>query len=148
MKEGTVGNRWRAEWARLVFPDGSSTECRAHDCDSRIEGAFRKTHGAPPVPSQPQQWRYDSGAKVEERRGWIAIAYRPDGEEEQLNIDLSDWRGGVPLRGIAQTMNRFSADGWTVISTFEDKGLYRGADAQDESYPARMRFLLGRVADA
>ena len=34
-----------------------------------------------------------------------------------------------------------------MISTSEDKGLYKGEDAHDESYPSRIRVLLVLVPD-
>ncbi len=127
---------------RLTFPDGSSTECREQERDARIYETFRRIRGPAPDAWQFPTWRSEHIPKVEQKRGWIGIAYHPDGREEQLAVDLLDWRYGAPLTGIAQILNKFSGQGWTVVSTSEDKGLYKGADAQQESYPSRMRFLL------
>lgn len=150
-KEGTrserfeVKGRYRLPMVRLTFPDGSTSECSEHECDVRIEEVFRRIRGAEPKVWQFAEWRESQhGPTAEERRRWIGIAYHADGREEQLTVDLVDWCEGVPLKGIAHTLNQFSGEGWTVVSTSEDKGLYKGADARSESYPSRMRFLLSR----
>jgi hypothetical protein len=80
------------------------------------------------------------------RRGY---AYPPRGGQDTIDVDLDDYGQGVPLKGITEVLNRLALDGWAVVSTSEDKGLYEGADAARESYPARIRYLLvNRPSDA
>lgn len=69
----------------------------------------------------------------------------PDGSEQQLYRAVnSDW-SGLPHAALMRTLNRLGQDGWRVVSTEEDKGLYLGVDTQDESFPTRVRVLLARA---
>lgn len=98
------------------------------------------------------QWTYfldryrDNVAELNARelRGWACYAYPPSGGVERVDVEIKGWFGGAPLEAVTQVLNRLAADGWAVVATGEDKGLYAGADARNESYPARLRYLLER----
>ena len=146
-KEGKLGDRITRRYVLLTFPDGEAVECSSHEVKQRIDAKISAELGPMPVVPQShawQPWKADAGAVAEEVRGWVAVAYDADGSSRSLDVDLSDWNFGAPIGAITVTLNRFAQDGWSLISANEDKGLYIGADASNEAFPARVRLLLGR----
>jgi hypothetical protein len=152
-KEGSFGSRIEKVVAVLTFPDGSTKEGPTAEVPTMLYEQCVQLHGDEPhVPTQDEDyetWLAETGAVGIEQRVWIGIEIEPDGSEREFEDGLEDWRFGAPLAGINHELNRLAADGWVVVSVSEDKGLYLGSDSRDESYPARIRYLLGREdADA
>ncbi len=134
--------------AVLTFPDGSTREGPTADISTMLEEECVRLYGEEPyVPTQEQDydtWLVETGAVGIEQRVWVGIVIEPDGSEREFEEGLEEWRFGAPLAGINGELNRLAAAGWVVVSVSEDKGLYLGSDSRDESYPARIRYLLGR----
>ena len=105
-KEGALGNRNRVAMIKLTFPNGSSTECRASEDEETMRRTFIREKG--PCPSADYtQWRSDSRASAELHRRWVGIAFHADGSQEELDVDLSDWRFGAPLASMTKILNQF-----------------------------------------
>lgn len=88
--------------------------------------------------------KWTAGAEAIHERGWACYVVSSDGEASRRQVEMSGTWSGVPLETITQQLNELGKDLWRVISVSEDRGLYLGADAHDESYPARIRYLLER----
>jgi hypothetical protein len=82
-------------------------------------------------------------AEVTENRGWEALWY--DSAGWQILEGKLAWRFGVPIEATVAYLNRYAAGGWSVVSVSEDRGVYFGTDAADESYVTRIRYLLIRT---
>lgn len=89
-----------------------------------------------------ERWQED--AEAEHDRGWRCYVVDPSGEARRRQIEMSGTWSGVPLETITRQLNELAGDGWRVAAVSEDRGLYLGIDAHDESYPARLRYLLER----
>src|SRR4051794_34770187 len=57
---------------------------------------------------------------AEEIHCWRCFVYPPSGGEQRRE-DIGDWRHSVPLRGITETLNQLARDGWSVVTSSEDK---------------------------
>lgn len=146
-KEGSLGSRVNVEVSVITFADGSTVECTPAKVSSELRKRCALQNGKRPEIHRAesfQSWKQESRAVAVEFRGWGGTAYLPDGATERFSEDLGDWVYGAPLAGITRALNHFADEGWAVVSSSEDKGLYQGADARDESYPSRIRYLLGR----
>lgn len=88
--------------------------------------------------------RWENGAEVEHDRGWRCYVVTSSGQASRRQVEMSNTWSGVPIETITTQLNELAADGWSVVAVSEDRGLYLGIDAHDESYPARMRYLLER----
>jgi hypothetical protein len=88
--------------------------------------------------------RWQDGAEVEHDRGWRCYVVTSSGQASRRQVEMSSTWSGVPLETITTQLNEVAADGWSVVAVSEDRGLYLGIDAHDESYPARIRYLLER----
>jgi hypothetical protein len=78
------------------------------------------------------------------QRGWTAALYTASGKD-QVRIDAPDWWAfGWPEAEVTEILNRLGGDGWQAFSVTEDKGLYKGSDALNESGPVAVRYLLMR----
>jgi hypothetical protein len=147
-KEGSFGSRVEKVVAVLTFPDGSTREGSTAEVPTILYDECVRVHGDQPhVPTQEEDfdtWLNETGAVGIEQRVWVGLEIDPDGTEREFEEDPDGWRFGAPLVGINRELNRLAADGWVVVSVSEDKGLYLGSDSPDESYPSRIRYLLGR----
>jgi hypothetical protein len=92
---------------------------------------------------QLEQW--EKGAEAEHDRGWRCYLVKSSGDASRRQIEMSSTWSGVPLETITQQLNELAGDGWRVVAVSEDRGLYLGIDTHDESYPARLRYLLERT---
>lgn len=54
------------------------------------------------------------------------------------------WDWGYPVAAALAELDRLESQGWKIIHVSEDHGLYQGADANDEAYLTRVRYLLHR----
>ena len=88
--------------------------------------------------------RWQEGAEAEHERGWRCYVVNPSGDVRRTQIEMSSTWSGVPLETITRRLNELAREGWRVVAVSEDRGLYLGIDARDESYPARLRYLLER----
>jgi len=91
-----------------------------------------------PVPNFDQWFKTNST----EHRSWAA-AFLDSAHE--LSIDLPadvNYAWGFPSIVVHGLLERFTTEGWRLVHVSEDRGLYEGADARNESYPARVRYLL------
>lgn len=129
---------------RIAFPSGTSEDCEQKESEVLIEAAFVHLKGRCPSERTYSDWQKSTSARASEQRIWICTVYEVDGQVGRLNVDLSDWTSGAPMKGITKALNFFGADGWSVVSSTEDKGLYTGTDTTNESFPSRMRYLLQR----
>lgn len=79
------------------------------------------------------------------RRFWVAELVHGDGRCESHDLTeahISWW--GAPVAATNALLDRLSSAGWMLVHISEDRGLYRGVDTTDESYPTRIRYLLSR----
>jgi hypothetical protein len=94
---------------------------------------------SPPGHSSFEAWFQDNKKTV---RTWRAQFISDAAVREcELPPDLN-WDWGFPIAVAMSELNRVAEDGWTLVHVSEDHGLYAGADAMDESYPVRVRYLL------
>jgi hypothetical protein len=131
---------------RLLFPGGTKVRiCRADQVNAVLRHEFEVRSGKVPVDqaTAEQAWLADHSVSLDRVRNWTAL-WAEAGTEVPLEVDLSAWRHGAPLAGIAAVLTSYATAGWDVVAVHEDRGLYDGADANEESYPTRMRYLLAR----
>ena len=100
-----------------------------------------------PDPDPPDIPAYSSWYDSNKRdvRTWRVELHTAEGSVP-LSFDAGNWSWGYPIQGALSLLDQLDSDGWQVLHISEDHGLYRGADAQDESYPTRVRYLLRRPA--
>jgi hypothetical protein len=89
------------------------------------------------------RWIDANGAKAVLERKWIVTGFDESGHETS-DVVLTDPEAKFPLRDITTMLNVLGADGWSVVSYAEDKGVYSGDDAKDVSHPTAVRLILGR----
>lgn len=89
-------------------------------------------------------WKHVSVTAAESIRTWRATMFWPENREPIPTPENLDWEYGIPSSWIASELSRLELDGWTVLHTSEDHGLYKGEDAVDESFATRVKFLLHR----
>jgi hypothetical protein len=81
-------------------------------------------------------------ATVTETRGWEA-RWCDSAGWQTLNGKLAA-RFGAPVEATVSYLNSYAAAGWVVAHVSEDRGVYFGADVDDESFVTRIRYLLIR----
>jgi hypothetical protein len=81
---------------------------------------------------------------AKEHRTWKADFIRSTlTEAMDLPIDV-EYAWGFPSAAVNALLEKLADEGWRLIHVSEDRGLYRGEDAQNESAPTRARFLMER----
>lgn len=76
---------------------------------------------------------------------WQSELVHGDGRVEPYDLGDPGWSWwGVPASQVAAVLDALASEGWSLVHVSEDKGLFSGATAGFESYPARIRYLLRR----
>jgi hypothetical protein len=100
----------------------------------------------PPAPDKPADYSTWFSRKKHEKRTWQAT-FVTDSDERPIELGSSlSWPWGFPVAAALRELNRLERDGWMLVHVSEDHGLYAGADATDEAYLTRVRYLLARPA--
>lgn len=86
--------------------------------------------------------RWAEQASVVEERGWYSSFCDAAGWHETEEAITGPT--GTPIEMIVASLNRYAAEGWKAIHVSEDHGIYLGVDCREESFPARIRYLLLR----
>jgi hypothetical protein len=98
-----------------------------------------------PDPSSPDGVRLDFDqwfkSKSTDKRTWQA-EFITGGYTESLEFEPQGWSWGYPIAAAMRELDRLARDGWKLVHISEDHGLYAGADAHDEAYLTRVRYLL------
>ncbi|MHB1519609.1 MAG: hypothetical protein ACYCYQ_15250 [Acidimicrobiales bacterium] len=97
-----------------------------------------------PPPDRPDFLAWWINSK-EEVRTWQALLFTAE-DELPVEFTVSAWTWGYPTKGVLKLLDQLSSDGWNLVHVSEDRGLYTGADALNESYPTRARYLLEKRA--
>jgi hypothetical protein len=95
-----------------------------------------------PDPEKPDVESFDAWFKREAKtiRTWRAELLTGEGVEP---IDLPvDVRWGYPVQGVMQILDELAREGWNLVHVSEDRGIYQGADAPEEAFLTRVRYLL------
>jgi hypothetical protein len=134
----------RAPRDRITYDNGETSEI---ETGTGREVARRYLQQRHPPPTR-EATDFESWLKAlpkEDLRAWEAHVYMP-GEVKELDFDyeVENWHYGVPITFVLRALDDLAATGWTILHVSEDQGLYAGADAADEAYPARIRYLLTR----
>lgn len=97
-----------------------------------------------PKPVRPQRQTFDTwfANEAELVRTWQAVFYTADQQTPLAVPEDSDYSWGFPIAFALGVLGRLAGEGWRLVHVSEDRGLYNGADAPDESYPTRVRYLL------
>ncbi len=147
-KEGSFGSRVEKVVAVLTFPDGSTREGPTADISTMLEEECVRLHGEEPyVPTQEQDydiWLVETGAVGIEQRG---LGRHRDRTRRQ-RARVRGGSRGVALRRPARRHQRRAQPprrrrlGGRVGQ--RGQGPVPRLGFRDESYPARIRYLLGR----
>ena len=97
-----------------------------------------------PAPRRPEIPTYESWfkSKAAEHRTWRAELITSSGSKAIALPEPFDWSWGFPIAVAIDLLEGLEQEGWKLVSVSEDRGLYSGADATNESYPTRVRYLL------
>ena len=105
--------------------------------------AWDRSHPAPRASTSYDDWL--AHFAEETVRTWRCELVHGDGRREQPDVVDQEWSWwGAPLVMIGAVLDRLADEGWSLVHVSEDRGLYVGADVQEESYPTRFRYLLTR----
>jgi hypothetical protein len=141
----TIGKYHRV---RVAHPDGTNVTI-VYDASIPVTKAHDSEYARRAWSQKNPTWNLDavnawtSQATVTEERSWETRWYDASGGRS-VDANLTNWRDGFPAEGIIALLDSYATEGWEVLHVSEDKGVYRGADALDEAYPARVRYLLRR----
>lgn len=125
----------------LTFPDGSEMQfeegIEEKQIQAAIEEAAREVHPDPHPPNVTGE-----RPELEERQVW----------ERELVTDkkctpfpvVETWDHFFPMDAVAETLDELSQEGWVLVSTSEDRGLYKSDLAENRSAPLLARYLLVR----
>lgn len=88
---------------------------------------------------------WKAGLSHQSQRSWTAELVDGDGRCEPHDLGAAEWSWwGAPVAATNRLLNRLSGEGWSLVHISEDRGLYQGVDATDESSPTRIRYLMRR----
>jgi hypothetical protein len=124
-----------------IVADGKTielTESQARDYHAKLPAP--KPGYAPTPPFDPW-WKYQEKKRY---RVWVAELITAAGTTP---VDIGDavrGRWGFPVQAAMRLLEQLGNEGWRLVHVSEDHGLYNGADARDEAYLARVRYLLSR----
>jgi len=125
----------------VITPDGIPRKTRVGDGPTYLVEWWRAN--VQPSGGDFGQWFRTTDARVEGASlGWRCQLFG-EGRVVEIDADMTAPHG-IPLPAMVATLNRLSHEGWEVVSVNEDIDLYRTDDAERESFPARVRYLLSR----
>jgi hypothetical protein len=127
----------------VVEAPGWREEYTSETTDDWIKGELNRAHdGLHPRPGHPSILEWVAGFEPERRLGWRGW-FRVGGETRVVLDFTSNWKSGAPDE-IVDLLTAYGDDGWRVVSTSEDKGLFTGDVANDVNGAIRIRYLLER----
>lgn len=118
--------------------DGETQRLSAGSAPARAEQLSRERFPAPKL----SRVSVIPGERV---RTWTGKWYTADDEVMLQPPDELAWEYGLPTGWILREMDTLIAQGWSLRHVGEDHGLYAGADAHDEAFVARIRYLFERA---
>ena len=135
----------RVNIARLTFPDGSQESVASNAADTLISQTYETKHPRPaPIDALYREWHNRSFGGISKERIWVGFFL--DGESEVSVLEKGrKWTYGFPITEALGILNKLSSRGWDVMHVSEDRGLYTGEDAVNESSITTARFLLRRT---
>lgn len=139
-----AANRYSTEeFDQVTFSDGTTLKApvgKGHESARKHVEARLTT---PERPVEFDAWRRKLRKDI--LRTWQAHLF-VRGTTSPLAFDEEKygWSYGYPITFAQEQLNTMAASGWSVVHVSEDHGLYKGTDASDEAYPARVRYLLVR----
>ncbi len=150
---------WDAGPRRLGFHKGPAPDPvdhvhigdEAHQVPAGTAQDFLREEAArrfpdPPTPDKPAKYAIWFSRKKHQTRTWQA-SFVTDTDERPIDLESPlSWAWGFPIAASLRELNRLEREGWTLVHVSEDHGLYAGADATDEAYLTRVRYLLSRPA--
>jgi hypothetical protein len=123
----------------LTFPDGSTMQFEEGVPEEQIreamEAAAREAHPDPVADELTESRPELESLQVWERELLVS-------EERRSFPDITSWDRFFPMAGVLETLDELSREGWSVLSTSEDRGLYRSDLAENASAPLLVRYLL------
>jgi hypothetical protein len=125
----------------ITFPDGSTLQfaeaAPEDEIRKAIEDAAGESHPDPAptdlIGTPPQL----ESAKVWEREFL-------DNRGRLPYSDIFTWDHYFPMSEVAQTLDELAEDGWSLVNSSEDRGLFRSDLAESVSAPLTIRYLLVR----
>lgn len=131
-----------------VDVDGQTYQVPPSTANDFIRAEFDRRYPATKKPAgEAPNWpSWSTAADPKEVRTWAAYFIGPDGSSAiELPSDMS-WDWGFPIQEALRQLNRLEQAGWKIVQVSEDHGLYTGADAANEAYLTRVRYLLHNPA--
>jgi hypothetical protein len=105
------------------------------------EEAYRRYPDPQPPSGKCSDFDQWFNINSKDKRTWKAEFIRGE-RSELLVFDALDWSWGYPIAAAMRELDRLAREGWKLVHVSEDHGLYAGADAADEAYLTRVRYLL------
>jgi hypothetical protein len=122
-------------------PPGTAQEFLQQEASRR----FPEPTGPPLTVSSSFSAWFQQNSK--EKRTWRAELITRDARQVlDLGRNLR-WQEGFVVESAMRELDRLEREGWTLVHVSEDHGLYAGADAVDEAYLTRVRYLLHRRSE-
>jgi hypothetical protein len=145
-QKAVVRDRGRRAYYQEVVINGEVFQSQPGQADQVIvrqaTQRFVQEHGElgnPPLPFP--QWFLTRRKEV---RSWRAeMVTASDRTAIELPADLA-WDWGYPVAAALAELDRLEIEGWKITHVSEDHGLYQGADATEEAFLTRVRYLLHR----
>jgi phosphoglycolate phosphatase-like HAD superfamily hydrolase len=132
-------NPFQVEYRKptFTFPDGSTMQFEEGVPEEQIKEAMaeaaREAHPDPTSRDRPVQ----ESVRVWEREILV-------GESRRSLPDIFSWDYSFPMADVIATLDELAREGWSVLSTSEDRGLYASKLADNVSAPLCVRYLLAQ----
>lgn len=81
-------------------------------------------------------------------RGWWTACFGVERPTEVPDEFWTDWSYGFPVEKTLAVLDALAAQGWRVARVSEDRGLYRGDDAESDSSVTTCRHWLVRTGES
>jgi hypothetical protein len=148
--ESCTTNVRRVKQQGLLNPDRFVTDI--HDPDGKViaqdvpddELADRIANVARTRYPDPTRENLPNGERghIADRVVWQASLFI-DGERKDLPA-FDRWTYGLPIEDVLGVLNELAAEGWSVVQTSEDRGIYAGVTNTTDSAVTKARYLLVR----
>lgn len=119
--------------ARQIYPAGTARSALEAKLAKRFPDVPPPVAGVPVVVTN-----------ADPNRTWVGRLVQEGTTTTLVVPENLDWAFGLPAEWIVSELGRLEAEGWALVSTSEDHGLYTGADAPNEAFVTRARYLLHR----
>jgi hypothetical protein len=138
-----VATRSRENHIERKIVRGAATDSQASILRANLETQAQRLF-PDPVKTAPESFETWWARRKASRRSWLA-EFVTSKESKNLPLDDNlDWKWGYPISAALGLLNDLQELGWSLRHVSEDHGLYVGADAAEEAYLTRVRYLLSQ----